>query len=679
MNKFLTVLYKVICLIMLVFFGYVYLGTLGNLSHMPVISAHLSFGNTICFFLFGTLSLFLLFFYFSDERRRKILWIFAALGIVLQFFVIFGIRPSLRYDSLIPLDTAMGLMSGKHLTQSTFYEYLTVYPHNLPLTAYILVILKAAQFLGVPESCYTLLLQSINCILIDLSVFGIYRLLDRHGTKRQSAGFLLLCVFNPLLYYYPVFFYTQVLCIPIICGLTVLFFHILETRCKRARILYSIGYGIVLFFGIKIRILALIVPIACCIYLVLKKRWEIVKKKDFYFCLTGLLSAFLICAFANNLLLDHYSMHTDESLSYPPHHWVMMGLGENGAYNTEDEVFTSNAGTKEERIEADTAVIKERLKNLGFTGLVRLWADKLVITWSDGYDDFADNLVLSPDYRDFHDYLSGSKNELLVGYLHIYHSFCCLLLTICVVLQIFKKSPSVLFIPCLTLLGGMLFHLIWETGEAYSMPFALLVIAGGAGSLEITRFPAFCRNYTKNMKILALLTLCGNLFLITQFKPVLCDLEFQQKKTAAIQDLTEGSFLTLSERDTLTQTFSTSRAFNRVMLQYVYLSSNEEASVLVTLKDERENIFFQETASCHAGYSGIVLCEFSPITPKEKDTFFIELQPQHIPEDAKLAFFSYHTGNWDVYQPGSLFFNGIEEPKSDLTFRAYLETSDTFF
>lgn len=679
MNKFLTVIYKLICLIMLVLFGYVYFGTLGNLSHMPIISSQLNTGNTICLFLFGTLTLFLLFIYFSGEQRRKFLWCLAALGIFVQIFVIWGIRPSLRYDSLTPVDTAIGLLNGKGLIHSPYYEYLTIYPHNLPLTAYIFVLLKAARFLGIPENCYILLLQSISCILIDLSIMGIYRLLERYESKQQASGFLFLCVVNPLLYYYPVFFYTQVLCIPIICGLIILFFCIMETNSKKKRIFYSVLYGIVLFLGIRIRILALIAPIACCIYLFLKKRWDIVIKKETYLCVAAVLSAFLLCSFTNNLLLEHYSIRTDESLSFPAHHWVMMGLGENGAYNFDDELFTSNAGSKEERIQADTLVIKERLQDLKFTGLMNLWAKKLVITWSDGYDDFADNLVLSQDYRNYHDYLCGSKNELLVGWIHIYHSFCCLLLTLCMVLQFLKKTPAMIFIPCLTLLGGMLFHLIWETGEAYSMPFALLVIAGAAGSLSISSSPVFCKKFSSSKKVLIAFTLCGNIFLLMQLKPILFDYDFEQVKTAAIQDLSEGDLLFLSEQDILIQTFSTSRAFDRVSLQYQYLSDcEEEALVLISLKDTAGNTLFQETVSCHVGYDEPVLCEFPLVSPKENDTFFIELQPVQVPADAKLSFSSYNTGNWDVYQPGKLFRNDMEVPGGDLTFHAYQETLDTF-
>lgn len=679
MNRFLSAIYKLICLIMLVFFGYVYLGTLGNLSHMPVISSQLNTGNTVCLFLIGTLTPFLLLIYFSGEQRRKFLWCLAVLGIFVQIFVIWGIRPSLRYDSLTPVDTAIGLLNGKSLIQSPYYEYLTIYPHNLPLTAYIFVLLKAAGFLGIPENCYILLLQSISCLLIDLSIFGIYRLLDRHENRQLASGFLFLCVVNPLLYYYPVFFYTQVLCIPIICGLILLFFGIMDAASKKKRLFYCVLYGIVLFLGIKIRILALIAPIACCIYLFLKKRWDIFIKKETFLCLAAFLSAFIICFFANNLLLDHYSIRTDESLSFPAHHWIMMGLGENGTYNFDDEQFTSSIGTKEERIQADTIVIKERLQDLKFAGLMKLWANKLVITWSDGYDDFADNLVLSQDYRGFHDYLCGSKNELLVGWLHIYHSFCCLLLTVCIILQFLKKTPSMLFIPCLTLLGGMLFHLLWETGEAYSMPFALLVIWGAAGSMEITTYPVFNKNFTFGKKVLVALTLCGNFFLLTQLRPILCDLEFEQIKTAAIQDLSEGELLNLSKQDTLVQTFSTSRAFDRISLQYRYLSDRvEEALVLITLKDTAGNTLFQETVSCHVGYDGFILCEFPLISPKENDTFSIELQPVQVPLDAHLSFSSYNTGNWDVYQPGKLFRNNVEVPNGDLTFHAYHEILDTF-
>lgn len=671
---------------MIFFFGYVFCRTSGNLSHMEIINTYIGDTRAVFFTLVGaaTLLLFLYiilkFFIGLPSKVRTVLLLCLGIwGISIQLFMIFGVRPCLRYDSLKPLDTAIAVLNGADFSSTVSYEYFTIYPHNLPLTGYIAALLKIGYFLGLRENHSILFLQLLNCLFIDVSVFGLFWLIRRHSGEKNGCIFFFMCILNPLLYYYPVFFYTQVLCIPFITLLLVLFFKIISDNSWKQRIIYSVLYGIVLFFGWKIRILSLIAPIACTIFLILKGNLDFVKTRQFYGCAAALLLSFLLCTGANHLLLSSYGLQTDSEKAFPIQHWIMMGLKDDGEYNLDDELYTLDIDTKEERSAANTKMIKQRLSSLGVSGLLKLWGTKLTNTWSDGYDDYSDNLMLAGHYHNYNDFLSGDRSELLAGYLHIYNCASWLLITVCAVLLIFDKRPPYHYAFCLTILGGMIFHLFWEAGEAYSMPFALLITAAasfGWSVLELSVIDSFLSKKTALLIPLGLMA--GNLLLAVHLKPVLFEVSFRTKEWAAVQDIAAGDYLSMSQDDIFTQTFTASRPFNRITLEYKYVSeSTDSAKALLQLFDSRGNCVYEQFLLTETYFNGWT-CKTPLIEPDGYETFQIKLSVLEVPEHSSWVFYAYNTGHWDVYQDGTLFVNDIEMKKTDLTFHVYQETYRTF-
>lgn len=685
MKTLQSILYKVSCGIMLFFFGYVFYRTLGNLSHMEIINTYIGEKWAFLFSAMGAATLFFvlyqvhkLLFRLSSKTRTAILLLLSALGVLLQLYMIFGVRPCLRYDSLNPVDTAAALLKGADFSSTVSYEYFTIYPHNLPLTGYITALLKIAGLFGLSENNYIVFLQFINCTLIDFSLFSLFRLITQKTSEKNSCLFLLLCLINPLIYYYPVFFYTQVLCMPITTLLIVLFFELISDISKKKRIVYSAIYGIVLLLGWKIRILSLIVPIACGIFLILRGSFDFLKKRNFYISIAVLACSFLLCTAGNHFLLSSYGLQTDEEKAFPVHHWIMMGLGNDGSYTLDDELYTLSIETKEQRISENTKVIKQRISDLGVSGLLRLWGTKLANTWSDGYDDYADNLMLTHHYREYNDYLSGDRSELLAGFLHIYHSFLWLLLTVSVIMLLIKKQHSYIYTICLTILGGMIFHLFWESGEAYSMPFALLIIAGASSGWDIFSLPIIqkCRSSKLALLILAGLVL-GNLMLFLHLKPTLFDVSFRTKEWAAVQDIAEDEYLYLKNGDVYTQTFCASRPFNRITLQYKYVSKTEQtAKGLLRLLNSDGICVYEQFLLTEDFFNGWT-SELPTIVPNGYETFTVEITALEVPENSYWSFTAYNTGYYDVYQDGKLLINGIEKEKTDLTFHVYNDTQRT--
>lgn len=259
---------------MIFFFGCIFLQTTVNLSHMELMGTFLGGIKKPLFILSGAALLLLIFYMLnkllcnlSIRQRKTALAVMAAFGVFLQLLLILGLRPCLQYDSLKPVDTAIAMMKGVPLAATQYYSYFTIYPHNVALSLYIMLVLKTADAFGIASDNYVVLLQIINCVLFDLALMQLYTLLKRHFGIQKSAAFALLCLLNPLVYYYPVFFYTQSLSIPLFVFLITVFHKILNAKNMKKRVLYSAVYGIILFFAWKIRFLTLITLIACAMFL----------------------------------------------------------------------------------------------------------------------------------------------------------------------------------------------------------------------------------------------------------------------------------------------------------------------------------------------------------------------------------------------------------------------------
>ena len=76
----------------------------------------------------------------TAKTQKYILLTFLLLGICLQLTLILNLQPCLQYDSLKPVDTAISMLKGTPLAATEYYNYFSIYPHNVPLTLYIMCI-----------------------------------------------------------------------------------------------------------------------------------------------------------------------------------------------------------------------------------------------------------------------------------------------------------------------------------------------------------------------------------------------------------------------------------------------------------------------------------------------------------------------------------------------------------
>ncbi len=358
-----------------------------------------------------------------------------------------------------------------------------------------------------------------------------------------------------------------------------------------------------------------------------------------------------------------------------------------GAFDQNDENYTVSFETKAEKKAADLAVLKERIREAGPVGLVTLAGRKLLNTWVDGTDTYqAENSYAR--YGKAYDYLLGYKSGFLTIYAQAFRALELLVIGLGAILawrRLRQRGEvSVLFPVQLTLLGGMAFHLIWETNPLYSIGFTylcLMLLADG-----LTEFAEVLPDYSRSRR-LCLLPAAGTVLLALLLIPAkkeLVDTPIEASDVILDQYQYAGGYdgYVTSYDQTYSQTFTTDKPFNRISIRAINtVGDYNQSAFCVRLTDDKGNVVYENDRFLSGLVTKSALYEFQlgEIVPDGRTTYTFEIWPGYIEGENSLEFLSYNTGNWDLYPGGSLTVAGVEQPKGDLAFSVYEYRVTTYF
>ena len=460
-----------------------------------------------------------------------------------------------------------------------------------------------------------------------------------------------------------------------------------DYRKGRLTFLFAL-LGVVTVFGFKLRATAAIALIALCIDGALKL-WR--RRAE---GLAGLFSealrtlavpciAFLATAGLSlglfSSAVNTYVNFDYKNTGFPAVHWVMMSARWDGSFDQNDENYTVSFETKEEKTAADLAILKERIKEAGPLGLVTLSGRKLLNTWVDGTDSYqAEDSYAS--YGKVYDYLIGNKSGLLLIYTQAFRALEMLVIGLgaanaLVRLRRKKKRPQ-FFLVQLTLLGGMAFHLLWETNPLYSIGFTylcLMLLADGVAEFtealpDYTISDRFWITPAAGTVLLALLLVLA--------KKELVDTPIEAYDYALDQYQYAGGYdgYVTSYDQNYVQTFTTDKPFNRISIRVINpLDDYNQSAFCVRLTDENGTVVYENDRFLSGLVTKTALYEFQldDIVPNGETAYTLEIWPGYIEGENSLEFLSYTTGNWDLYRDGQLSVSGETVENGDLAFAVY--------
>lgn len=392
-----------------------------------------------------------------NEKRQNILVMILLIG---QFFLLFLVTQTVSSIPQVDLIHILTEINSLRETGSILNNnYYSVYPNN----KFLLILLYSVSQVS-PEHTNIVfgILSSIAVVVTSLFAYKAVKLItDRH----KALVCLFICVLSPIFYLYAPYYYTDILMLPF----AAILFYLLcknETVTKLGKnICYSLVIGSIAVIGYKIRAVSVFILIAYFVYLILTKKLRAFVQGIVPILLSAILTLTVISSLEANLFTQN-----DPSREFPMTHWIMMGVNEKsgGYYSQADYDMSYSAETKEERTQLNLSEIKNRLKELGFGGTLKLAVGKINAVWAKGDYSYQKYLELSGNYNGIYRYLIEDEN-IVLNYILQINKIGVLILCITALLRLLKENRySVIAI---ALFGAVLFYLAWEVCPRYGLSF----------------------------------------------------------------------------------------------------------------------------------------------------------------------------------------------------------------
>lgn len=381
--------------------------------------------------------------------------------------------------------------------EPVYLPYFASYPNNNAITLALTLLYKVTAKLFGSMSVYFAV--AVNIAVVDTALLFTMKAAELIGGRTLSRKvFFLSLLFAPLYLYIPIV-YTDTLSMPFLsCGLYLLLYACRRDpqtrREKLTSLLCLAGSGAVIALGYCVKASLIILAIAGVIYLIGK-----LPIKRLLSALPAFLASFVCFMLIFSAIVTAVMPVTPEQYErskFPITHWIMMGLHGQGNYYRDDVQFTNSFETYAERVEAITAVIRERAEELGFTGLIRHCFQKAShYAWNYGtyyaerYLGDQGDMPRLPNV--LHRFVLTRGEYHLPFYIFTQGYYLTIFLGVMAALvwqlvQAFRRGgmpQAELGCAQIALLGCMLFFMLWETHPRYILHFANIFVLCGAFGL----------------------------------------------------------------------------------------------------------------------------------------------------------------------------------------------------
>ncbi|MCI6652303.1 MAG: hypothetical protein MSH11_02600 [Ruminococcus sp.] len=496
--------------------------------------------------------------------------LFSLFGGIL-FFILINYNTIPNTDSFFVNDYAISMVKGKHNVIDGGIRYFAKYSNNNPIVILLFFIYSVADFVGVNDLFS--FGRFVNAVAImGAEVLFFFAIKKLTGKLTTAVKFLLLSLLYPPLLLMVSWVYTATLCLPFMGGIFLAGASLYRTKKKSSLIVNSAVAGVLTVAGYNIRPVVMILSIAFFICLVL---WTLRSKerlkKFLTITVTGIIFAvgtFACCTALNN----HY--YTGSERNFPLIHWVAMGL-------TNDGTFDINLSLQNEKLE-NQQKIKENCRRY-ISKAINQYTPKTFIKhmykkhssmWGDGSLGFPSRIGSIKESAFGAEYLIGGKSEFLYIYCQMFWACLNILCILFAVSFILNKQKNYSFVLLLTMIGAIIFYMIWEVKNVYALPFLYFITAMAvSGGESGEKF--FDLSRKKRNNISRLLYVGVAIFSIVIMLIASPYLTYQVKKSrtpllsvgitykANIKDIAR-------EKKTVTQSFYINEKFNRIQIYYDY-------------------------------------------------------------------------------------------------------------
>ena len=362
-------------------------------------------------------------------------------------------------------------------------SYFMTFPHQIPVTLILAAAYRLGMAVGVND--FYMAGNAANALALGLSALGTLLLAGRLMQKPAAITVFLFFVCNPIWFLYVSWTSTDTFCIPF--ALWGLYFLIKSEEKGYRPAFLAAGFGL-LFVSMGIRAVNIVLVIAWFLHLCFRENRRNIAKAAL---MAALIYAGLTAAYRG--VCSAVEAPYDSEARFPVSHWVMMGLNRDtaGSFAEADYQFTLQTEGYEAKKEKTMEQAAERLQEMGAGGLLAHGAEKLRLTWSEGY------CIESTWYNVK---APGTVYDFSVGTRSGGVQYLCQVFRVLLFAGLLGASCRGLLTPQLlerrhsggkisgaflmtAFLGAIAFYLLWESGQRYSLSFIPWLNIGAAAGL----------------------------------------------------------------------------------------------------------------------------------------------------------------------------------------------------
>lgn len=608
-----------------------------------------------------------------SEKKADVIAIITCI-VFLILLAVFGNLvtsvPTYDLSNIIGEVELMMKNGGKFVSE----EYFARCTNQVPVTILLYYIYNLGKIIGFTDLAFFSML--VNALFISITALFTYLSVKKLRNHSTALMILIFFVLNPIFYIYTSYFYTDVLCMPF--ASIAIYLYILSekshnTKKKFIAIFFS---GLFIAIGTEIRVVVAILLIGIIMSIILHKKIGYETIINTIIIIIG----FIIGISLYMLISKPFGVIKNKDLELPIYHYVMYSLNEkyDGRWNIEDYMYTYSQDTHSKKVEANTNMIKKRLKSLRLKGWILLSKEKLAVNWSNGTYDYFPKFLNVKRINKLYEYIVGNKKIFVMYYCQICKATTMLLFMLAVINKLIKKEKdnddSAIYI---SMFGAFVFYLLWEVSERYSLtflPWILLLVSAGIDQIEIAIKENIVVKGEWIIKILATSTIFCSIFLLA-----VNYYDYTGKKSvkwdkAVMQYKDYGIFNPNLSENTIKQTFKTDKPFNCISIKFKKKENVSGRKYSFILRDENEQILTeQEFSSKTIKEEQLNTFHFKKIEPKKEKKYIIEIASRNTTEVVeKLSLATFNDGQYSAYPDGEMMIND-EKVDSTLVFQVQNE------
>ena len=430
----------------------------------------LSVGRTPIAFA-ATIAYAVCLFHASQKVSLKVLKCIIA-GIVFlvsicQMLVVFNMQLIPNVDLSHVYDQVMFMLENNSPVL-TDKKYFGMYPNNIPLTILIYWLFRLSKAIGFTN--YRIFGGIFNLFCIWVGWFFLYLLAKEKFGWERALFFIGIVAVNPLFVAYASYYYTDTISLPFLSSAA--FFLLTESKDNTLvvkKILKYVFGGFLLAIAVKLRVTSIFLGFAILTYLIIKK--QLLRRKT---CLVAALAGFVLFQSIFSFIYQRHVPFDTHETAMPATHFLMMASTGDGTFDDNDVKFTQSFPTHDEKVKNNLRVFKERIKENGVLGNIKLAVLKEAQVWGIGMHGFPQYTEFVTEKTFVYDLIRGNKSEWFFCYAQGYNAAFFLMLLVSTILNR-KEYNSFLQIIAIYLIGGIVFYMFWEAHSRHV--FCIMILS----------------------------------------------------------------------------------------------------------------------------------------------------------------------------------------------------------